>query len=359
MGPLERGRAHGEKLRDAVRGAAERWKASLTPPGTQTRDEYVRRFVSETSFRKAIERHTPDLLDEVRGIAEGAGLPFETVYAMQLPDEEWWFSINARLGGSARPPVEKGDKCTVLAAPSDGERPTLVGQNLDLPRWPADAMVLLRNQPTEGPESLVVTIAGLVGATGINAAGVAVCVNTLLQLDNSVDGLPVAFVVRGILARDGLAGARELVERVPHASGQAYTIGTKDGAVCLEASAGKVVPLTSEAADGRFVHTNHPLANDDRGLIGESMRESDKDNSHIRYTCASTRVAELPAEPTVHGLQSVLTSHDSDDHPICNHLEGERGGFTAASVVYELGAAPRLHVAGAPPCRGGYEGLGF
>ncbi len=363
---LERGRAHGEELRPVIRAAMVRWMKSLTPLGSESVESYVANFVRDTAFTNAIEKHTPGMLDEVRGIAEGAAIPYETLFAMQCVDEDWWYSINARLKGTRRgsdpaddPADGKGDKCTVVAVPGSDSRPTLVGQNLDLPRWPAEAMVLLRNRPDDGPESLIVTIAGLVGANGINAAGVSVCVNTLLQLDNSIRGLPVAFVVRGILRRGDLPAARSFVEKVPHASGQAYTLGSRAGAVCLEASANKVVALEPAATDGRFVHTNHPLINDDRGLIGRNMRESERDSSHVRLTCADARIGAISAEPSVKELRAALTSHDSDDHPICNHLEGERGGFTAASVVFELGEQPRMHVAGALPCRNPYRVLGF
>lgn len=43
--------------------------------------------------------------------------------------------------------------------------------------------------------------AGMVGLCGVNSAGVAISCNNLSQLNHKTSGLPVAFVVRGILQR--------------------------------------------------------------------------------------------------------------------------------------------------------------
>ena len=49
--------------------------------------EWVERFIADTNFQPAIEKWVPGMLDEVRGIAEGAELPFEEIYVFQLADE--------------------------------------------------------------------------------------------------------------------------------------------------------------------------------------------------------------------------------------------------------------------------------
>ena len=55
--------------------------------------EFCARFFGEfmrtTSYLADIEQHTPDLLAETRGLADGAGLPFEEVFSMSCIDELW------------------------------------------------------------------------------------------------------------------------------------------------------------------------------------------------------------------------------------------------------------------------------
>ena len=54
--------------------------------------EHVAGLLGATRFVPAIEASTPELLEEVRGIAEGAGVSFERILAYNLMDEEWWYS---------------------------------------------------------------------------------------------------------------------------------------------------------------------------------------------------------------------------------------------------------------------------
>ena len=78
--------------------------------------------MADTDFIPAIEKWTPGLLDEVRGIAEGAKLPFEEVYVFQLADEIWSMGAWAMR-----------EKCTAIAVDRRGDQPTLVAQNMDIP----------------------------------------------------------------------------------------------------------------------------------------------------------------------------------------------------------------------------------
>ena len=70
----ERGRAHGEALRDLIHEHHSRWLDALQKQTGMDEQLYLDRLLAETNFMPAIERWTPDLLDEVRGIAEGANI---------------------------------------------------------------------------------------------------------------------------------------------------------------------------------------------------------------------------------------------------------------------------------------------
>jgi len=191
----------------------------------------VAELVGATGFVAEIERHTPDLLDEVRGIAEAAGVAFERVLALNLMDEEWWLTA----------PAERRDACSVLAAAGDEAHPPLLAQNVDLPEVMDGAQAIVRWDDGEGRAGVVLTAAGMIGLTGVNAAGLGVCVNTLPMLNHSRAGLPVAFVMRGVLERTTAAGAAAFLETVPHASGQHYALAAADGVMGYECSAAGAV----------------------------------------------------------------------------------------------------------------------
>ena len=93
--PRERGRIHGEEVRQVIDGLLRAWYEDLGSFGLEGQsefvndpEEYLKEFLSESSYMKSIKRWAPDLLEEVRGIAEGAGQSFETMLAFQLLDEE-------------------------------------------------------------------------------------------------------------------------------------------------------------------------------------------------------------------------------------------------------------------------------
>ena len=84
--PRERGRIHAEALRSRILDFVPIRKANLGRPESLSPDDYVERFLSETDFESAIRRSTPDVLEEIRGIAAGSGVPYRTVLAMRLVD---------------------------------------------------------------------------------------------------------------------------------------------------------------------------------------------------------------------------------------------------------------------------------
>ncbi len=95
-GAREMGRMHGEELRDVIGETMGRWKEALARESGLTAETYLDRFVEETNFVPAIDRWAPHLLEEVRGIAEGADQSFRDVYAYQLIDEQWIFTAQLR-----------------------------------------------------------------------------------------------------------------------------------------------------------------------------------------------------------------------------------------------------------------------
>src|SRR6185295_16078651 len=124
---------------------------------------------------------TPDLFHEIQGLATGSGLPVDTIYALQMVDEEWCHAQRQQFGESG-----VRDKCSVLARASDGAHPTIVAQNLDGPEWLAGRLALVRHvEKAKDLDVLVLTFAGGLALNGMNARGVAVCVNAQLTLRNA------------------------------------------------------------------------------------------------------------------------------------------------------------------------------
>ena len=94
----ERGRAHGETLRKDIQAMVGEWKEQIYQDLQLDPECFLQQLVEETNFLPAVKRWTPALLEEVEGIAEGAGVDFNTIFARQLSDEELWFRMEKKLG---------------------------------------------------------------------------------------------------------------------------------------------------------------------------------------------------------------------------------------------------------------------
>jgi hypothetical protein len=360
--PRERGRIHGETLRPLVREHLERWREALVADLGVEPDAYVHEFLRDTNFLPAIERWTPRLLEELRGIAEGAGTDFRYTFVRALSDEEPWYRRERKLAAM----TAKG--CTSLGADARDGRPTVIAQNMDMPGWCDGHQVLLHViDPSSPVEVFAFTVAGKISLCGMNSAGLGMCCNTLSQLDYARDGLPEDFVVRGFLERASLAAGLEFLRTVPHASGQNYTVaGPGSPAINLECSAGAVAEFRPPQCGDRVYHTNHPIANRDQdtfrastaGLTSEQLEQLYYGTSHPRLAAIERSFGNPATLPTVEGMKAALSSHQG---PVCRH--GEREGrydhFTLGCLVMELGARPRLHVAPGPPCRTDFQVFSF
>jgi hypothetical protein len=336
-GPRHRGRAHGEALRGVIAEKVARWHAAIGEAYGEAADRFLPRFLAATDFAPAIAKHVPDLAEEVRGIAEGAGLPHDTIYAMQLMDEEWWFGKTAGHG-----------HCSSLAVPPGPRRPTLVAQTMDLSCWQDDTQALLKFEENDGSDTYIFTSAGMVGLMGLSGQGLGICVNTLSQLGVDPRGVPVAFVMRGALASGSVEAAAEFLRGVPHASGQNYQLGGRQGVRTFECSAGGAVELVLDG--GRSLHTNHPLASRDR-RHGKASLEGNKDSLGRLNSLRADLGADRVAEPTRSDVKAALSARREDGAVSIVSAADARltDPLTLGAVVYEIGDVIELSVAAGPP----------
>src|SRR5205085_4672605 len=105
---------------------------------------------------------------------------------------------------------------------------TLLGQTYDMPEFHQDYLTLLRLRPARGPRQLVFTFAGIVGAAGLNEAGVGVNINYLSPCDVGLGRLH-SVIVRQVLGSPQLADALTHPAAPPRAGGAHFLIADQDG----------------------------------------------------------------------------------------------------------------------------------
>lgn len=349
--PWERGRYLGEVGQPIIDKIVKNWRADFGNFGKNSSDSptldpgrYLSDFLSKTNYFRSIERWAPDLLEESRGIAEGSGQTFDNILGLQLMDEEWIFGLRRQL-------EKPTTKCTAFGLPSQVNNTSFSGQNMDIGSWVDGCQTLLRVMPTKNsPEALVFSFAGCIGLNGLNANGLGVTCNTLAQLDHSIHGLPVAFIVRKILAQNSIDKAEEFLRGIEHASGQNYILSSPGDMRCFECSSKTVIRYTPKNLNGRVFHTNHPLASG--GNSHTNLASSPVENSQARLNSIKSRLGCVSSLHILDDVKQALAAHDDPANPVSRNEnnEGSSIGFTAGSSIYEFSAVPRLHLAAGPPC---------
>jgi isopenicillin-N N-acyltransferase like protein len=343
--PRIQGREHGGALRKSIAEVRERWRASLTTRFGVHPDTFIETFLAETKFLAAMRRWSPSLIEEIEGIAEGSGRPLAETMAFQFMDEEWWFGAMRY-----RQPRAALDRCSVIAIRAGADRAPILAQNMDLRAYHDGGQAVISIARDDQPHATVMTICGMIGLCGANDSGVGVAVNTLWQLPSAADGLPVACVMREVLARRSLTEASDWIRRPRHASGQHYLVGDPGDFTSLEASATLVNAVPWAESSASFVHTNHPL-NDRKTRINPA-----EENSRARYDTLCQRIANQAL--TIEEVKAALSDRNGP-HPISvKPLEDEAiGVMTFASIVMELKQPPAIQMTGGPPSTNPYHAV--
>jgi isopenicillin-N N-acyltransferase like protein len=323
----ERGEQHGEALREQIGAGLARWMDAIAGAHGVAPDAYIAEFVEGTDFLPAIRRWTLDLLEEVEGIARGSGQPWERIYAYNLLDEAWTWASDRKAGTASG--------CSAVGFAPLGGTP-LLAQTMDIDRFHDGGQAVLRITGGADADVLLFTSAGMIGLTGCNSAGLALVVNNLDVLPSSRGGLPVAFVIRGILARRTLADAVAFVREVPHATGQHYGMAAPDGLASME---GWATGVAARVPGARLLHTNHPLCTDEVSGDAESRYAQSQTRERLAYLGG-----EAGATNDVPGIQRLLA-----DRTVPISRGPERASMTFGAVVYACDVPARMWLAPGPP----------
>ena len=180
----------------------------------------------------------PELMEEVRGIAEGAGVSFEEI-----------FTLNASLdllGSHLSEQAYVTPDCWAAASAgvaTAGGHPLVLWTAEDSARW-FDTALLIRATPLEGPPYLLWTFAGFVGRPGMtpHLALSAACQNT----SDCGPGMPYPFICRKALACESTEDAVAAIMRYDRMSGMGYTLGDQRGTLATLLTTARTTRLVDD-----------------------------------------------------------------------------------------------------------------
>jgi isopenicillin-N N-acyltransferase-like protein len=285
----------------------------------------------------------PEALEEMRGIADGSGLPYEDILLLNFSVELWG---EALFGSSGR--------CSLIGVA--GENP-LLAKTIDMSLGDDRYVICQRVHPKSGHSFLHVTYAGTIWTDGgVNDAGLAQTNSTLQSNSFDRSGLPIFIVARNLLQYcQNVAEAIEMV-------GKCRAINQGSNILLGDANSNLVVVEKSISqglrswerkphCDGQIgdviFATNHSLTPEMEGYLSGS--ETFLSNSRERLANLKRKVREMAR--TVEGVMALYRDH-SLPGAICQH--GEASLHTTGAFII-VPKQRRIWIASGYPCASEYS----
>ena len=355
--PRDRGRRYGEATRDRVRLSVDAYRDVFAAYAGW---EWAKVTEEALRYVEPVRAFGERYLDEMRGLAEGAGVAFEDVLAINTRTEIM-FAAKARTAEDrGRAPGECTSFAVLPEASADGH--TLIGQNWDWLLHSFDTCVVLEVEQDEGPDFVTVVEAGLLAKTGMNSSGIGLCANALVSdSDRGVPGIPFHLLLRGILDAENLSDALTVLQSGYRSSSANYLLAHRDGiAVDVEGAPGDFARLFLLFPEGGLVtHTNHFLS---PSYDGKDVSLWVMPDSPFRLERIRAAVAAAGPSISIETFQTALADHANYPSGVCCHPDARMAphdqGATVASILMDLDAR-RLWVADGQPCTHPYRVLDY
>jgi isopenicillin-N N-acyltransferase-like protein len=327
--PRELGRQLGDAAGEQVRGFCQLALESVNRTVRVTPE--LAEAVARDSLTFA-EQYSPDMVEELRGLAESSGVTLEQLMLLQVR--------NQFVGGMDH-------ACTALSLHSQA---TTVGRAMVAQNWDNDPgldefTIVLTRRPTGKPALMNVTQAGLISYLGFNDAGIGVCVNTLPAPSRPV-GVPHYFTLRGVYEATCLEDAVQAVTRAERAIPANMMMATPQGPANLEITIDDVYVLRDTVA---LTHTNHCLHPQ---LVDVNEQFPELIESHPRKLRIDKLVMAGGDPLSLEQVKMALSDHDNYPRSICRHANDDplHGFMTSVFSIIIEADERQMHVSRGNPC---------
>lgn len=303
-----------------------------------------------SEFMPYIEAADSGYMEEMEGVAEGAGVRLEDIAVLNARTELLHTGVSMCAGTHP----EECQECTAFSAlpPATANGGVIIGQTWDFSYMQRNATVAVKRKGSGGkPDMLMFLEAGMIGGKGMNSCGIGLTLNAL-KIKHTGEGLPLHIRMRMILEASTMAQAYERATSGPVASAANLIITHRDGvALDLELDPESVEVLLPQ--DGLIVHTNHFIG--PRQALRHGLAISG--STYIRLQrarqllCASEKIS-------VEYIEKVFCDHVGYPTSICAHPNKTdpeiKWNSTNFAVIMDL-SNMEAYTACGNPCETGFQ----
>ena len=311
--PRERGADYGSQCRELIHGVLERYITFFNSGHAAVSWDDAREISKK--FVPFIKAYSPELLEELEGVAEGSGASFDELLTLNSRSEAM------TLVRRAKSDEEELDGCSSVAvlpqATADGH--TILAQNWDTYTWQEYGTVILQVMKDDGADMMIVTEAGQLARYGMNQAGLALGVNSLHKTWNTkVFGVPSVFVRRKFLEQDRYVDAVNKIfgaeSMLPMYYAAACGAGDAMGFEKLER--GQLVLYPENGLISHSNHIKHPKYGYQVDALGGTLY---RDRRILRHL--APKVGSITREDIIEAFKD----HFGFPFSVCRHGDERRG----------------------------------
>lgn len=289
-------------------------------------------------YLRITEEAAPDVIAELRGMAEGSGVSFETLFVLNAAAE-----LVQSVGRF---------ECTVAGITAGGtaDGHVLLAHNEDATAGWGDLAYVIKAEPEDAPAFAAFTYAGLLLHQGVNAVGLGSVGNALYARD-ARPGIPKLLQYRRAITKRTIEEAIRAVTDPRRAFGNNHLFATADGDLYdIEVSGSKWAMLPGR--NGFIAHANHFTL----PTMTELDREDDLLNSQLRQTRVETLIERNWGDWDACSLRQVMADHANYPRSVCKHHapESDLDYGTIGSVIIDV-TARALWACSGNPCRGAWR----
>lgn len=337
--PYQVGYTHGKKCAVEIRQLVDTFTQVVIDSSKWNRQDI---FALQARSLPFATDYAPELIEEMRGIAEGSEASLNEIFFLNSFIELSDLSVPElahRLGG-----------CTSFAVTGKAtkNRQTYVCQTFDENIIYKDHGLLLRITIPGKPTSLIYSVTGMLGWMGQNSEGIAMVMNNLFPSDATY-GVPYSFIMRKLLQQVRIGDALGSVLQAKRATGLNFIIGDQDEVFEIETTPTRYTVIYPE--EGYVTHSNH--------YVSPSLKTYEQlvplvPDTLIRNNRAKRLIRDRYGEINLEDLKNIMKDHENYHLSICRHGEEGNEIITLASVI-QMPAELKAWVVNGNPCQEAFE----
>ncbi|KAK3633661.1 hypothetical protein LTR56_015727 [Elasticomyces elasticus] len=266
------------------------------------------------TFEPVMRRKWPAYLEEMNGLADGAGVNLSDIVAINVRTEIAFGLFS--------------DGCTALGWRT--EDASFLAQNWDWMEAQKENLVVLTIEQHDKPTIKMVTEAGLIGKIGLNSAGVGVCLNAIKVKGMDPTRLPCHLGLRMVLESSSREEAVSKLEKYGVASSCHMLVADASGSIGLEWSSVELQKIKMNSSEQVF-HSNHYLAKhvgvEDTNWLGDS---------NFRVTRIEELCKTLGGTPTTQSLFELFKDEANYPGSICRAQVQGNGSASLFNIIMDL-----------------------